>query len=276
MFFNGFFSGTLFNNSFNIKTIQFKLNYDLNMSVSIHINNLNYSYEQDKPVLKNISLDINPGEKFGIIGPMGSGKSTLLLHLNGILMVDGIVKIGDTVIEKKSLADIRRKVGLVFQNPDDQLFNPTVEEDIAFGPLNFGLNNEEVKARVSYALEAMNLSGFEKSLSHHLSMGERKRVALATVLALKPEVIALDEPFSSLDPPMMMQLINLINSFEATLVIVSQSLLPLIACCQRVALINKGKIIAVGPVKEIIKDDELMRSNGLDLSFYKKTFKEFF
>ena len=246
------------------------------MSVSIHINNLSYSYEQYKPVLQNISLDINPGEKFGIIGPMGSGKSTLLLHLNGILMGDGIVKIGDRVIEKKALADIRRMVGLVFQNPDDQLFNPTVEEDIAFGPLNFGLNSEEVKARVSYALEAMNLSGFEKSLSHHLSMGERKRVALATVLALKPEVIALDEPFSSLDPPMMMQLLNLISELKATLVIVSQSLIPLISCCQRVALINKGKIIAVGPVKEIIKNDKLMRENGLDLSFYKKTFKEFF
>jgi len=246
------------------------------MSVAIHIKNLNYSYEPDKPVLQNISLDINPGEKFGIIGPMGSGKSTLLLHLNGILRGEGLVKIGDTVIEKKSLADIRRKVGLVFQNPDDQLFNPTVEEDIAFGPLNFGFSSEEVAARVKYALEAMNLIGFEKSLSHHLSMGERKLVALATVLALKPEVIALDEPFSGLDPPMMMQLLNLINDFEATLVIVSQSLLPLVACCQRVALINKGKIIAVGPVKDIIKDDELMKSNGLDLSFYKKTFKEFF
>ena len=246
------------------------------MSVAIHIKNLNYSYEPEKPVLQNISLDINPGEKFGIIGPMGSGKSTLLLHINGILMGEGTVKIGNTVIEKKSLADIRRKVGLVFQNPDDQLFNPTVEEDIAFGPLNFGFRSEEVAERVKYALEAMNLTGFEESLSHHLSMGERKRVALATVLALKPEVIALDEPFSSLDPPMMMQLLDLINDFEATLVIVSQSLLPLVTCCDRVALINKGKIIAVGPVKEIIKDDDLMKSNGLDLSFYKKTFKEFF
>ncbi len=246
------------------------------MSVAIHIKNLNYSYDREKPVLNDISLDIKPGEKFGVIGPMGSGKSTLLLHINGILMDNGIVKIGDTVIEKKSLAEIRRKVGLVFQNPDDQLFNPTVEEDIAFGPLNFGFSSEEVSSRVKYALEAMNLTGFEKSLSHHLSMGERKRVALATVLALKPEVIALDEPFSSLDPPMMMQLLNLINELKATLVIVSQSLIPLISCCQRVALINKGKIIAVGPVKEIIKDDELMRENGLDMSFYKKTFKEFF
>ncbi len=246
------------------------------MSVGIHIKNLSFSYTPEKTVLDNITLDINPGEKFGIIGPMGSGKSTLLLHLNGILTGSGIIRIGDTVVEKKSLPDVRRKVGLVFQNPDDQLFSPTVEEDVAFAPINFGFGSEEVAVRVRDALEAMRLTGFEKSLSHHLSMGERKRVALATVMATTPDVIAFDEPFTSLDPPMMMQLLDLINGLKATLVIVSQSFLPLVSCCQRVAILNKGKIVAVGPVKEIIKDDALMRSNGLDLSLYKRACKEFF
>lgn len=246
------------------------------MPAGIHIKHLNFNYAPEKPVLKNISLDIFPGEKFGIIGPSGAGKSTLLLHLNGILIGEGLIKIGETKIEKKSLPEIRQKVGLVFQNPDDQLFNPTVEEDIAFGPLNFGYSHEEVNTRVKEALFSMNLNGFEKSESHHLSMGERKRVALATVLAINPEVIAFDEPFSSLDPAMVVQLINLINGLEATLVIVSQQLLPLIACCSRMAVIKEGQIIAVGTTDEIVRDEQLLRSSGMDLSFYKKIYREYF
>lgn len=246
------------------------------MPSGVHIKNLNYSYTPGKPALTGVSLDIEPGEKFGIIGPSGAGKSTLLLHLNGILTGEGTVQIGETAVEKKTLAEVRRKVGLVFQNPDDQLFNPTVEEDISFGPLNFGLTGEEVKARVKDALSVMNLTGFEKSESHHLSMGERKRVALATVLAVKPEVIAFDEPFSSLDPSTVLQLINLINGLEATLVIVSQSFLPLIACCRRLAVLNEGKITAIGTTEEIIRNDELLRSSGMDLSFYREICREYF
>lgn len=246
------------------------------MPAGININNLNFSYATDKPVLNNISLDINPGEKLGIIGPSGAGKSTLLLHLNGILTGKGIITIGKTEINKKNLPQIRKKVGLVFQNPDDQLFNPTVEEDIAFGPLNFGLSIAEANRKVQDALKAMNLEGMEKSESHHMSMGERKRVALATVLAINPEVIAFDEPFSSLDPAMVVQLINIINGLEATIVIVSQSVLPLISCCERIAVLNKGMIIAVGTRDEILKDKELMRSSGMDLSFYSKIFREYF
>jgi cobalt/nickel transport system ATP-binding protein len=210
------------------------------MPAGIQITNLNFSYTRDKPVLKNVSIDIKPGEKFGIIGPSGSGKSTLLLHLNGILGDGGeAVEVGGIKVEKKSLAEIRRKVGLVFQNPDDQLFNPTVGEDIAFGPLNFGFSRDEVTRRVQHALEAMNLTGFENLVSHHLSLGERKRVALATVLAISPAVIAFDEPFSSLDPEMVIQLIGLINGLNATMVIVSQSFLPLIACCDRIAILKE-------------------------------------
>ncbi|MFP4367472.1 MAG: energy-coupling factor ABC transporter ATP-binding protein [Bacteroidales bacterium] len=246
------------------------------MPAGIHIENLTFSYSPEKPVLNNISLDINPGEKLGIIGPSGAGKSTLLLHLNGILGGKGKVSVGGTVVEKRNLAEIRRKVGLVFQNPDDQLFNPTVEEDIAFGPLNFGFSIEETDKRVKDALESMNLAGSEKSESHHMSMGERKRVALATVLAIDPEVIAFDEPFSSLDPAMVLQLINIINDLEATIVIVSQSVLPLLSCCSRIAVINRGEITAVGSSAQIIRDKELMRSNGMDLGFYTKICREYF
>ena len=246
------------------------------MPSGIQIRNLCFSYTPDVPVLKNVNLHINPGERFGLIGPSGAGKSTLLLHLNGILTGTGEIKIGETTVEKKSLAEIRKKVGMVFQNPDDQLFNPTVEEDIAFGPLNFGFSRELVADRVKEALISMNLAGFEKSVSHHLSIGERKRVALATVLAISPEVIAFDEPFSSLDPSMVLQLVNLIGGLDATIVIVSQSFLPLISCCDRLAVLKEGKIIAVGPKNEILRDEKMMKESGMDLSMYRNICREFF
>jgi len=246
------------------------------MRSGIQIKNLCFSYAPDVPVLKNVNLNINPGERFGLIGPSGAGKSTLLLHLNGILTGTGEIKIGETLVEKNSLAKIRKKVGMVFQNPDDQLFNPTVEEDIAFGPLNFGYSREVVADRVKDALIAMNLAGFEKSVSHHLSIGERKRVALATVLAISPEVIAFDEPFSSLDPSMVLQLINLIGKLDATIIIVSQSFLPLISCCDRLAVLKEGEIIAVGPKDEILGDDDMMRASGMDLSLYRNICREYF
>ena len=246
------------------------------MPSGIIIKDLSFSFTPGNPVLKNINLEINPGERFGIIGPMGAGKSTLLLHLNGLLAGIGSVQIGDTVVSKKTLPEVRRKVGIVFQNPDDQLFNPTVEEDISFGPLNFGYSHHEVKALVNHALESMNLKGFEKLVSHHLSMGERKRVALATVLATKPEVIGFDEPFSSLDPTMVKQLVGIINSLDSTLVIISQNIIPLMACCQRIALINRGEIKAIGTTKEILQNDKLLFENGIDLSLYKTMFIDFF
>ncbi len=246
------------------------------MPTGIKLENLSFSYSRGKKVLKNVTVEIQPGERFGIIGPSGAGKSTLLLHLNGILSGEGTIQIGETIVNKESIADVRRKVGLVFQNPDDQLFNPTVEEDIAFGPLNFGLNGETVSERVREALQAMNLTGFEKLTSHHLSLGERKRVALATVLAMRPEVIALDEPFSNLDPAMVLQLMKILKGLDATLVLVSQSILPIVACCDRMAILKEGEIVAVGPPKQLAANVELMRSCGLDLSFYREIFKEIF
>jgi cobalt/nickel transport system ATP-binding protein len=246
------------------------------MSATISIQGISYSYKPGGEVLKNIHLDIEAGEKFGIIGPMGAGKSTLLLHLNGILSGDGRVLIDDTEVCKKNLPLIRKKVGIVFQNPDDQLFNPTVEEDVAFGPLNFGYSKDEVRMMVDRALEEMNLKGFENRVSHHLSMGEKKRVALASVLATRPEVIAFDEPFASLDPMMNKQLVGIIREMDSTVVIVSQSFLPLVACCSRIAVMNKGKITAVGPTLEILRNEELLLDNGVDLSLYRTICRELF
>jgi cobalt/nickel transport system ATP-binding protein len=239
------------------------------MPASVIIENLSYSYEEKKSVLKNINLRINSGEKFGIIGPMGAGKSTLLLHLNGILSGNGKIEIDGVEVCKKNLSEIRERVGVVFQNPDDQLFNPTVEEDVAFGPLNFGFTKDQVEQMVAEALESMKLQGFEKRVSHNLSMGEKKRVAIATVLATKPDVIAFDEPFASLDPAMISQFVEIINKLSSTLVIISQSFLPLVACCDRIALLNHGEIAAVGPTLEILRNYKLLKDNGIDLSMYK-------
>ncbi len=238
---------------------------------NVNIKNIKFSYEHDREVLKGLSLEIKKGEKFGIIGQTGAGKSTLLLHLNGILLPrEGEISVDGIKISKETLPRIREKVGIVFQNPDDQLFNPTVEEDIAFGPLNFGFSPEEVKARVEKAIDAFDLQGFEKLSSHHLSFGERKRVALATVFALQPEVVAFDEPFANLNPGMVSQIIELLKNVDATVVIVSQSILPAFAVCDRIAVLDDGEIKQVGTPEEIANNRELLEECGLDFSIYYK------
>ena len=236
-------------------------------SFAVEIKNLSFAYGKDT-ALKNVSLKIRSGERFGIIGPSGAGKSTLLLHLNGILSGDGEVKIDGLAVTKESLPKIRRKVGLVFQNPDDQLFNPTVEEDVAFGPLNLGLSREEAGKRVRETLKQMNLEGFETKASHHLSYAEQKRVALATVLAMQPEVVAFDEPFSNLDPAMVKHLIEIIESLEATVILVSQQILPVMASCHRLAILKDGQVIRVGTPAELAAEKGLLKECGLDVGFF--------
>jgi len=239
-----------------------------NESPVVELKDLRFSYEKGKYALDGIDLKVNKGECFGILGPSGAGKSTLLLHLNGILRGEGSVIINGLEVSKKTIYDIRQKVGLVFQNPDDQLFNPTVEEDIAFGPANLGLSDTEVRNRVEGALKSLNLEGFEKKTSHHLSFGERKRVALATVLSMQPEIIAFDEPFSNLDPAMVRQLIDTINSLDATIILVSQAIIPTLACCDRLAVLKQGKVAAFGDAREIVSDMSLLRTCDLDFYFY--------
>jgi cobalt/nickel transport system ATP-binding protein len=234
---------------------------------AVRIENLRFSYGHE-PVLRNISLTVNRRERFGLIGPSGAGKSTLLLHLNGILMGEGRLDIAGIEMEKRSLPSIRAKVGLVFQNPDDQLFHPTVKEDVAFGPLNFGMSREMVDRRVKQTLDLLNLGGFEDKTSHHLSYGERKRVALATVLAMEPEIIAFDEPFANLDPANVRKVIDIIRSLDATVILVSQQILPAILTCDRLAVLNQGKIRAAGPTAEIAADRKLLESCGLNFRFY--------
>jgi cobalt/nickel transport system ATP-binding protein len=228
-----------------------------------------YRYADGRTALDGLSLRVEPGERLGIIGPSGAGKSTFLLHLNGVFLpAGGVVRIDGQTVERKNLMEIRRHVGIVFQNPDDQLFTPTVEEDIAFGPLNMGCNSDEVAERVRTALDQMRLKGYEKRSTHDLSYGEKRRVALATVLAMRPNVIGLDEPFAGLDPGMVEQLVGIIQQLDATVILISQEILPAIASCDRLAIFDQGRLVAAGPALDIASDRDLLRNCGIDFHFY--------
>jgi cobalt/nickel transport system ATP-binding protein len=245
------------------------------MSCRVSIRDLGFAYESGPPVLGEVSLEVEAGERLGVIGPSGAGKSTLMLHLNGILTpTSGSVHVGDLSVGPSTLEEVRRRVGLVFQDPDDQLFNPTVYEDVAFGPRNMGMTREEVDRAVRRTLNHLGLEGKEEASSHHLSYGERKRVALATVLSMRPEVVALDEPFSNLHPAMVDQLGELIRGLDATVILISQALLPLTVACDRIAILDGGRIRAVGSTAEILSDRPLLRSCGLDFHHFHQRLHE--
>lgn len=246
-----------------------------NIENIITIKNLNFSYPDGHHVLTDVNLEIRKREIFGIIGPTGAGKSTLLQHLNGILKGDGEITVDNIKIEKKSDAKIKEKVGIVFQNPDDQLFCPTVHEDIAFGLFNLGLKAGEINEKVHTILEKMDLSHLSKLSSHHLSFGEKKRVALATTLVMNPQVIALDEPFANLDYKSLLTVIDMIEKLPLTRIIISQDILLALSICQRIAILDHGKIIKVGDSEEIARDHATLSHCGLDYLPYLRMIKKF-
>lgn len=237
-------------------------------STSVSIRGLSFAYPGGRTALDNVSLDIGTGERLGVIGASGAGKSTFLLHLNGVHMpTSGEVQVGGIPVGPGTLREVRSRVGIVFQNPDDQLFTPTVEEDVAFGPLNMGCKPEEVRERVAEALSQMRLEGYRDRSTHELSHGEKRRVALATVLAMRPQVIGFDEPFANLDPGMVEQLIDVIRSLSATVVVISQEIIPVVACCDRIAVFRNGHIAAVGPALEIAANRRLLSECGIDFHY---------
>ncbi len=231
----------------------------------IEINDLCYSYPDEKIALENINLDIFEGESVGIVGANGAGKTTLILHINGIIRSNnGNIKVIDMEMTDKNIRKIRSKVGLVFQNPEDQLFSPTVFEDVSFGPLNMKLSPDEVIKRTTDALEMVEMSGFENRSSHHLSEGEKKRISIATVLSMNPEILVLDEPTSNLDPKHRRELIHLLKKFNKTIIIVSHDLEAMLELCDRTVLMNKGEIVKDGKTRELMSDRKLMEDNYLE------------
>ena len=235
------------------------------MHHSIEINNLNFSYPDGTPALHNISLRIAPGEKVALVGPNGAGKSTLILHLNGILNGQGSVCVCGLEVVKENLGRVRSCVGLVFQSPEDQLFSPTVFDDVAFGPLYQGLPTEQVLQSVDEALESVHMSGYKKRVSHHLSMGEKKRIAIATVLSMHPEVLVLDEPTGGLDPRSRRSLIHLLNELPLTMLVSTHDMLMVRELFPRMVILDKGEIAADGPTADLLADIPLLETHGLEM-----------
>jgi cobalt/nickel transport system ATP-binding protein len=235
------------------------------MQEIISINHLSYRYPDGHPALSNITIRIMPGEKVALIGPNGAGKSTFLLHLNGILRGGGEIKVMGMDLTQTNLTAIRSHVGLVFQNPDDQLFSPTVFEDVAYGPIYQGLETDSVNARVDQALGEVQMQTYRERVPHHLSLGEKKRIALATVLAMEPEILALDEPSSGLDPLARSNLINLMRDLHQTLVIATHDLLLVRDLLQRTIILDAGQVVFDGKTEDALQDKALLTKHGLDL-----------
>jgi cobalt/nickel transport system ATP-binding protein len=231
----------------------------------VEARNLIYTYPDGTEALKGVTFRIAHGEAVALVGSNGAGKSTLLLHLNGYLTpAQGDVVIGDTVVTRETAASARRAVGLVFQDPDDQLFMPTVAEDVAFGPLNAGLPPEQVEQRVVRALERVGMLHVRERPPYHLSAGEKRAVAIATVLAMSPDILVMDEPSANLDPRARRRLIELLHSFEHTRIIATHDLEMVVEVCSRVIVLDGGKVVADGPVRELLNDEALMSAHGLE------------
>jgi len=234
------------------------------MHHSIEIENLSFAYPDGHSALHGISLHIAAGEKVALVGPNGAGKSTLILHLNGILLGKGKVHICGLDIDEKNLSRVRASVGLVFQNPDDQLFSPTVYEDVAFGPLYQGLSMSEVDERVKTALSSVRMSDYARRVSYHLSTGEKKRIAIATVLSMQPEVLVLDEPSAGLDPRARRTLINLLRELPITMLVSTHDMKLVQELFPRTIVMDEGRVVADGLTTEILEDETFLTAHGLE------------
>lgn len=230
---------------------------------SVELKNLTFHYPDGHLALRGASLTVCQGEKVALVGPNGAGKSTLLLHLNGIHTGQGQVSVDGLPVVQPNLSRVRAKVGLVFQSPDDQLFSPTVFDDVAFGPIYQGLSSDEVESRVTYALEAVGMPGYRQRSPHHLSMGEKKRIAIATVLSMHPSVLVLDEPTAGLDPRARRSLIELLRTLPQTMLVASHDLEMVRELLPRTVVMDNGEIVVDGPTELILFDEAILYRHGL-------------
>jgi cobalt/nickel transport system ATP-binding protein len=236
---------------------------------ALEVVDLAYEYPDGNQALFGVNFSVAPGERVALLGPNGSGKTTLILHLNGILTAGhGHVSVDGLVVDtanKEALRTIRSNVGVVFQDPDDQLFMPTVAEDVAFGPYNMGLRGEELEHVVKDALEAVGMLNFRDRPPHHLSFGQRRRVAVATVLAMKPRIVVLDEPSSNLDPASRRELADILRSLDITMLMVTHDLPYAFELCERSMVLSGGVIVADAPTRDVLSNEGLLAKHRLEL-----------
>ena len=235
------------------------------MSCAVHLRGLTYRYPNGQAALAGVDLHVEHGERVALLGPNGAGKTTLVFHLNGLLRGEGEIEVAGLDVSDATIRDVRTRVGIVFQDPDDQLFMPTVREDVAFGPLNLGLERDEVLARVTEALATVRMSHVAERAPHQLSMGERRRVAIATVLAMRPSLLVLDEPSANLDPRSRRELIDLLAEIEQTMIVVTHDLPFSAELCERAVVLSAGRIVADGSCDEVLADQELLARHDLEL-----------
>lgn len=234
------------------------------MNDYLKIEELSFSYPDGLKAIDAVSISVAQGDRLALVGPNGAGKTTLLLHLNGVLRGEGYIKVGKDEMSDQNLMTIRKRVGLIFQDPNDQLFCPTVEEDVAFGPLHFDRPPDEISQIVIRSLESVDMTETLKRLTHHLSLGERKRISIACVLACDPEILAFDEPSASLDPKHRRALIEFIQKTDKTVLIATHDLDLALKTCNRCIIMNKGRVVADGNIKEIFGNSDLLRQNDLE------------
>ena len=238
---------------------------------SLAVRGLAYSYPDSNQALFGIDLQVGRGERVALLGPNGAGKTTLVMHLNGILSGGiGEVHVAGIRVDaenRDTLHEVRRRVGIVFQDPDDQLFMPSVREDVAFGPANMGLRGDQLEARVHHALELVGMAEYADRPPHHLSFGQRRRVAVATVLSMEPEILVLDEPSSNLDPASRAELADILRTLDVTILMVTHDLLYALELCPRAVVMSQGSIVADGPTRDLLGDADLMARYRLALPY---------
>ncbi|WP_092557292.1 energy-coupling factor ABC transporter ATP-binding protein [Actinoplanes derwentensis] len=241
------------------------------MTPALEISGLTFAYPDGRQALFGVDLRVAAGERVALLGPNGAGKTTLVLHLNGILHGGGgqvtISGLPVTPSDRKAITEIRRRVGVVFQDPDDQLFMPSVAEDVAFGPANLGVRGTELESRVTEALTAVGMLEHRDQIPHHLSFGQRRRVAVATVLAMRPEILVLDEPSSNLDPASRRELAEILQALPVTVLMVTHDLPYALELCPRSVILDAGRIVADAPTGDLLADGALMATHRLELPF---------